>query len=240
MSSLLRSSGVTCQWTQMAQDWPTQEMLSRGTRTTFLAGIPIAFFSGLGVALSVLDDQTSSLVGVAISASLLPPAVNCGMMFIVAAIKGEDFSEFSFEYESPYENLQGLKNRIDYQLQGAPNFSQMGIISLMLTCANVIMVALGATLMFRAKEVLPVNKKIFWDDLKIARRIYQGRAVDPISGEPLTADDILLAYEDIDGLAHDQVVSKHSSEDRNQFVRSANKTDQAVPEHSTVDRSHLS
>ena len=58
----------------MAEDWPTAEMLSRGTRTTFLCGIPIAFFSGLGVALSVLDDSTSSLVGVAISASLLPPA----------------------------------------------------------------------------------------------------------------------------------------------------------------------
>ena len=39
-----------------------------------LLGIPIAFFSGLGVALSVIDEQTSSLVGVAISASLLPPA----------------------------------------------------------------------------------------------------------------------------------------------------------------------
>ena len=50
-----------------------------GTRETLLAGIPIAFFSGLGVALSVLDDQTSSLVGVAISASLLPPAGKCSI-----------------------------------------------------------------------------------------------------------------------------------------------------------------
>ena len=58
----------------MAEQWPTSEMISRGTKTTFLAGIPIAFFSGLGVALSVLDESTSSLVGVAISASLLPPA----------------------------------------------------------------------------------------------------------------------------------------------------------------------
>ena len=48
--------------------------MSRATKTTFFAGFPIAFFSGLGVALSVLDDQTSNLVGVAISASLLPPA----------------------------------------------------------------------------------------------------------------------------------------------------------------------
>ena len=66
----------------MAEDWPTQEMLSRGTRATFLAGFPIAFFSGLGVALSVLDDQTSSLVGVAISASLLPPAGKYRKVFL--------------------------------------------------------------------------------------------------------------------------------------------------------------
>lgn len=59
------------------ESWPTQEMLNRGTYTTFLTGFPIAFFSGLGVAVSVLDDSTSSLVGVAISASLLPPAGKC-------------------------------------------------------------------------------------------------------------------------------------------------------------------
>ena len=32
------------------------------------------------------------------------------------------------------------------------------------------------------------------DDLKIARRIYQGRTVDPLTGEPLTIDDLLAAY----------------------------------------------
>ena len=87
--------------------------------------------------------------------------VNCGMLLIMAAIRGEHWNDFSFENEP-----------IDYT---SNNFSQMGVLSLMLTIANVIMVALGATLMFRAKEVLPVKKKIFWDDLKIARRIYQVR-----------------------------------------------------------------
>ncbi|KAL7529681.1 hypothetical protein ACHAXR_003090 [Thalassiosira sp. AJA248-18] len=171
---------LSCNWTEMADEWPTQEMLSRGTRTTFLAGIPIAFFSGLGVALSVLDDQTSSLVGVAISASLLPPAVNCGMLLIVALLKGEEWSDFTMEHMA---------------FQGSPNFSQMAIMSLFLTIANVIMVALGATLMFRAKEVLPVNKKIFWDDLKIARRIYQGRAINSATGGALTVEELRLAYD---------------------------------------------
>ena len=39
--------------------------------------------------------------------------------------------------------------------------------------------------MFRIKEVLPVKKKVFWDDLKIARRIFQGRATDQ-GGEVVT------------------------------------------------------
>lgn len=47
------------------------------------------------------------------------------------------------------------------------------------------MVALGATLMFRAKEVLPVKKKVFWDDLKTARRVYTGRAIHSVTGEAL-------------------------------------------------------
>lgn len=39
-------------------------------------GVLIALPSGAGVALSVLGGNHGSLVGVAISASLLPPAVN--------------------------------------------------------------------------------------------------------------------------------------------------------------------
>ena len=49
---------------------------------------------------------------------------------------------------------------------------------------------MGATLMFRVKEVLPVEKKIFWDDLRTARKIFQGRAVDPNTGLALSADQV--------------------------------------------------
>ena len=44
----------------------------------------IAVPSGAGVALSVLGGNAGSLVGVAISASLLPPAVNCGLCWAVS------------------------------------------------------------------------------------------------------------------------------------------------------------
>lgn len=41
-------------------------------------GIVVAIPSGMGVALSLLDQNVGGLVGVAISASLLPPAVGAG------------------------------------------------------------------------------------------------------------------------------------------------------------------
>ena len=71
---------------------------------TWITSYSEAFFSGLGVALSVLDDQTSSLVGVAISASLLPPAVNCGMLLIVSAVKENGFTwNFDWRPELGYQ-----------------------------------------------------------------------------------------------------------------------------------------
>jgi uncharacterized hydrophobic protein (TIGR00271 family) len=66
--------------------WPTTEMSSRGDLSGLLTGIAIAVPSGMGVALSTLGNNTSSLVGVAISASLLPPAVNAGVCWIVALL----------------------------------------------------------------------------------------------------------------------------------------------------------
>ncbi len=74
--------------------WPTQEMLSRGQLRSLYVGAFIAVPSGAGVALSVLGGNAGSLVGVAISASLLPPAVNCGVFLSVAvtySISGNDY-----------------------------------------------------------------------------------------------------------------------------------------------------
>ena len=50
-------------------------MRERGTKTGFILGLIIAAASGLGMALSVLsvNNNVAALVGVAISAALLPP-----------------------------------------------------------------------------------------------------------------------------------------------------------------------
>jgi uncharacterized hydrophobic protein (TIGR00271 family) len=145
--------------TSLELDWPTTEMKNRGTMENFLVGLPIAFFSGLGVAVSLLDDQTSSLVGVAISASLLPPAVNAGILWIAQAYTRDDVI----------------------------NYYTYGLVSLGLTAANIVLIWISAALMFKMKEVLPIKKSVFWEDLGIARKIYKRRALMqpfPLSTEP--------------------------------------------------------
>jgi uncharacterized membrane protein len=62
-------------WSVIAETWPTNEMQIRGDATGLVVGIAIAVPSGMGVSLSILSGNTGSLVGVAISASLLPPGM---------------------------------------------------------------------------------------------------------------------------------------------------------------------
>jgi uncharacterized hydrophobic protein (TIGR00271 family) len=151
--------------TGLVDDWPTSEMKSRGQVDNFLVALPVAFFSGLGVAVSLLDDQTNSLVGVAISASLLPPAVNAGILWVAYAfVKGG-----LLDVPTKYDNIDDEYNSEEYR--------RAGLYSLFVTLANILLIWISGMLMFRMKEVLPIKKKIFWEDITIARKIYQKRAV---------------------------------------------------------------
>jgi uncharacterized membrane protein len=143
--------------TELADEWPTSEMESRASLSNFLIALPVAFFSGLGVAVSLLDEQTSSLVGVAISASLLPPAVNAGVIWIYYAyIK---------------------TGRIEPPPNGIDKLADQGLLSLFLSFANIFLIWISSMFMFRMKEVLPIEKRVFWSDLGVARKIYKHRAI---------------------------------------------------------------
>jgi hypothetical protein len=61
---------------------PTAEMMSRGERSGLVGGVIIAFASGIVLANAITKSGINSLVGVAISASLLPPIVNSGIMVV--------------------------------------------------------------------------------------------------------------------------------------------------------------
>jgi uncharacterized hydrophobic protein (TIGR00271 family) len=150
----------------LADDWPTSEMTTRGQLDTFLVALPVAFFSGLGVAVSLLDDQTNSLVGVAISASLLPPAVNAGILWVAYVfVKGGVLTSSPESYAIVEEEYD------------SKDYRRMGFFSLFVTLANILLIWISGMLMFRMKEVLPIKKKIFWEDITIARKIYQKQAV---------------------------------------------------------------
>lgn len=147
--------GLCAGFTDLAYNtWPTDEMESRGETSGLITGIAIAIPSGMGVCLSILGGNTSSLVGVAISASLLPPAVNAGVCFMQALLlRSGAVSTFG-----------------DYD---AGDFARIAGISFALTVLNIICIWLSGIVMFEIKEVAPTKSKgAFWDrDIKVAREL---------------------------------------------------------------------
>ena len=125
-----------------------------------LVSLAIAIPSGMGVALSILGNNTSSLVGVAISASLLPPAVNCGMCLAYAVC--------GFKVDP--EHVDDLSSYSDQN-----SYLDLGGISLALTIVNIGAIYLAGCLMFRLKEVAPLkDKQAFWErDTHVFRRLMQ-------------------------------------------------------------------
>jgi len=140
----------------IGDQWPTQEMWIRASPSSVYIGIAIAIPSGIGVALSVLGNNTSSLVGVAISASLLPPAVNTGMLLAMASLLSTDYVDLA----AANERLTGIV--------GVDEVNRHTIVtgafwSLLLTLANIVCIWISGILMFRVKEVAPLSDKTdFW------------------------------------------------------------------------------
>jgi uncharacterized hydrophobic protein (TIGR00271 family) len=150
--------------TDLGSEWPTKEMFVRGTWQNFLVALPVAFFSGLGVAVSLLDDQTSSLVGVAISASLLPPAVNAGILWVAYWFSQNDWVGILPPAEiyptNPLETYapgpdpySDTPEAAGDSLESLKEFSEAGLVSLSLTLANIVLIMISSMLMFRMKEV---------------------------------------------------------------------------------------
>ncbi|MFX0168148.1 MAG: DUF389 domain-containing protein [Candidatus Hodarchaeota archaeon] len=124
--------------------WPTPEMAVRGLFVGLIVGIAVAAASGAGVALAVTRGEISSLVGVAIAASLMPPAVNAGMNLVYA-----------------------LTGPLIFGL-GVNVALHMGIagISFVLVLVNILFINIVAMLVFILKRVAPIkSKSIFWHDL---------------------------------------------------------------------------
>jgi hypothetical protein len=147
-----------------------------------------------------MGQNTNSLVGVAISASLLPPCVNTGLLFAEAALDTMYFAQDCVVGNQTYAQAIEVWNACctrnfadaciskldvpypDYCCTSAffseIAFGMMGFISFLLTLVNITCIVVFASLTFYFKEVAPLpNKSELWSSiLPQARRFNQAAA----------------------------------------------------------------
>ncbi|CAE7607776.1 unnamed protein product [Symbiodinium natans] len=119
-------------WARMDESWhwPTQEMDSRThVYRTLVPGTIISIVSGIGVANGLRNRGINALVGVAISASLLPPLVNSGIYMAWGLLRSG----------SEAEVVQARFRK--------------GCVSFMLTMINVLGVIVSSAIWFRIRGV---------------------------------------------------------------------------------------
>ena len=87
-------------------------MLGRTGWSCLVVGVFIAVPSGVGVALAVLGGNQAGGVGVAISASLLPPAVNTGLLFAMSLISSLTDTNMEQQVTSEDSDMVGLARTV--------------------------------------------------------------------------------------------------------------------------------
>merc|ERR1719208_699637 len=164
--------------------FPTAEMISRGELRCLWVGVLIAVPSGAGVALSVLGGNAGSLVGVAISASLLPPAVNCGLFWALSLVQfinekhnATSFIGFQEVFDDNLNKTVGGYNPRYSEDLSLESFL-LGLVSLTLTLLNILCIIITGVLILRLKEVtaakVPQKFQHFWrTDVKAHRDYYK-------------------------------------------------------------------
>ncbi|XP_015587341.1 uncharacterized protein LOC107264023 [Cephus cinctus] len=163
-------------------DWPTDEMKGRGNYRSLWMGVLWALPSGTGVAVALLQGSNGPLIGVAISASLLPPVVNCGLFWALGCIwliyspikmphiKGESYTDFNSSYTYVYAEYLPVE------------FFCNGIVSACLTFINVMCIFITAIIVLKIKEVAapytstPELRRFWEHDIPVVRGKNNSRA----------------------------------------------------------------
>ncbi|XP_046866419.1 uncharacterized protein LOC6651798 isoform X2 [Drosophila willistoni] len=148
---------------------------AEGNVRSLWMGVLWALTSGTGVAVALLQGSAGPLIGVAISASLLPPVVNCGLFWSLACIW----------LIYPEKRIPHLKNEPMNSTSAYPfiytnylptEFLVNGIVSACLTIVNVICIFITAIIVLKIKEVsapytASPDLKRFWEtDLRTVRK----------------------------------------------------------------------
>ncbi|XP_008557358.1 uncharacterized protein LOC103578156 isoform X2 [Microplitis demolitor] len=152
-------------------DWPTDEMKGRGNYRSLWMGVLWALPSGTGVAVALLQGSNGPLIGVAISASLLPPglfwALGCIWLIYrpikMPHMKGESYTDLNSSYKYIYTDYLPVE------------FFCNGIISACLTFVNVICIFITAIIVLKIKEVAapytstPELRRFWQHDIRLVR-----------------------------------------------------------------------
>nr|XP_014289505.1 uncharacterized protein LOC106689162 isoform X1 [Halyomorpha halys] len=135
--------------------WPTGLMYSMGTVSSLWTGIMLALLSGVAVSIGILGDEPTSIHGVAMSAALLPPAVNAGLLWSNSAIHLRT-TTFPPGFQKIWSSNPPLE------------FAVLGAMSLSLSFLNILFIFIAGIVLLKVKEAAPWRKKgdIRWERLK--------------------------------------------------------------------------
>jgi len=181
--------GLCTTWSETkwgsSESFPTNEMRTRGDYRRLWSGALIALPSGAAAALSILGGNFGSLVGVAISASLLPPAVNSGLLFSysILATSNSHIGVHSSKEGNGTETFDSLETLVNctkyvdndylplYSCNMAREAAQLAIYSLVVTLINIACICMTALMVLLIKKVAPVISddevvKLWHSDLK--------------------------------------------------------------------------
>lgn len=144
----------------------TSEMLARCQPHSLKLGVAIALPSGAAVAVAILAENGGGLVGVAISASLLPPSVNAGIMWSLALLN-------TLHGKEPNQRYAVVTQTNFYSESQAVELFCLGCMTFCLTLVNICCIYVMGVFILWIKEVAPIipkDQKQFWNhDIKIAR-----------------------------------------------------------------------
>ncbi|XP_022704303.1 uncharacterized protein LOC111269159 [Varroa jacobsoni] len=184
--------------------WPNPEQTARGQWRSLWVGALVALPSGGGVAMAILGGNSACLVGVAISASLLPPSINCGTLWSLALMKvfKAAFQEpiqvlvenprtkemFNTTTYSAYLAHDGFKAYYFDNANMHKECAVMAINSFCLTLVNILCIIVAGSLFLKIKEIapeksLPDTDRFWKHDIKVAREYNRRNTTVGSSGD---------------------------------------------------------
>ena len=216
------------QWDPPAGHFPTNEMVGRAMWKSLVMGALQATAAGGAVALGLLSNNMTAIVGVAIASTFLPHAANTGLLW--AWICHLSWRGMNYPYiqknvttVSGQEKLVWTKEVFLAQEGYTPLYSydmrwecmNLSYISLLNCYVNVLCLYVACTLILILKEVAPLgsfepNRKFFQEDIKAYRNYKltsKGRDARKESSSDDLGGQILREWADITGLNADTLLS---------------------------------